>query len=58
MTARKAAEVLCNWANPTDDKGISLEKRKLLRKEVADYLEVTDEAVRNWEKNGLIISDR
>jgi hypothetical protein len=43
--AQNAAEMLHNWANPTNKKGISLEKRKLSRKETADYLGVTAETI-------------
>ncbi len=55
--AQNAAEMLRSWAEPVKDNEILLENRMLSRKEVADYFRVTTEAVRNWERNGLIISD-
>lgn len=58
MTAKTAAEMLRKWANPTADTDNSLDERKLTRKETANFLGVTVETVRNWERNKLIISDR
>ncbi|SKC84601.1 helix-turn-helix domain-containing protein [Maledivibacter halophilus] len=45
------------WANPISQKRIALAISKLSRKKVAEYLGVTVEAVRNWERNSLIVSD-
>jgi DNA-binding transcriptional MerR regulator len=55
--AQNAAEVLRRWAYQTKDKDIVVEERKLSRKEAASCLGVTVEAVRNWERNDLIISN-
>ncbi len=55
MTAQKATDSLHSWANPKKDKEVSLGREKLSRRDVANHLGVTVEAVRNWERNGLII---
>lgn len=55
--AQKACEILQNWANSTKGNTILLEKKMLSRKDIADYLGVTAEAVRNWERNGLILPE-
>ncbi len=56
-TAQNAAQMLRNWINPSSDKESSLKKGKLSRKDVANYLGVTVESIRNWERNDLIASD-
>ncbi|NMM64569.1 MerR family transcriptional regulator [Clostridium sp. P21] len=55
--AQRACEMLQNWANSTRDNEILLEKKMLSRKDSADYLGVTSEAIRNWERNGLILAE-
>ena len=55
--ARKTADVLQNWANSKKATKFSEEQKSLSRKEIAELFGVTVEAVRNWERNGLIFSD-
>ncbi len=55
-TAQNAALMLRNWAIPTECKGNRFEVKTITRKETADYLGVTVETVRNWERNSLITS--
>lgn len=54
--AQDAEEMLYKWTNPTNDIEILSENRRLSRREAANYLGVSIESVRNWERNGLIIS--
>ncbi|WPC43829.1 MerR family transcriptional regulator [Clostridium sp. JS66] len=56
--AQKACEMLQNWANSTKGNEILLEKKMLSRKDIANYLGVTAEAIRNWERNGLILTEK
>jgi len=51
--AQKTAEILQNWANPQKEKKSNGQKN-FSRKEIAESLGVTVEAVRNWERNNLI----
>ncbi|AKN31528.1 MerR family transcriptional regulator [Clostridium carboxidivorans P7] len=55
--AQKSCEMLQNWANSIRDNEILLEKKMLSRKDIADYMGVTAEAIRNWERNGLILPE-
>lgn len=54
--AQKTADVLQNWANPKKAIKISEGQKNFSRKEMAELFSVTVEAVRNWERNGLIFS--
>ncbi|OAA92411.1 MerR family transcriptional regulator [Clostridium ljungdahlii] len=56
--AQKACEMLDNWANSIKNNEILLENKMLSRKDIADYLGVTTEAIRNWERNGLILAEQ
>lgn len=56
--AQKACEMLDNWTNSTKNNEIFLEKKMLSRKDIADYLGVTTETIRNWERNGLILPEK
>lgn len=52
--AQETAQILQNWANAQKEKIILDEQKYFSRKEVAELLGVTVEAVRNWERNSLI----
>lgn len=54
--AQKTASILKHWANTSNLKKEPMDRRELSRKEIADYFDITVETVRNWERNGLIIS--
>lgn len=55
--AQKTADVLQIWINPEKEMKLFDEQKNLSRKEVAELFGITVEAVRNWERNGLIFSD-
>lgn len=54
--AHNAAEMLLDWSNLTIKKRRPFEMKMLSRKQVANYLGVTVETIRNWERNSLITS--
>jgi len=57
--AERTAQLLHKWAESKHDIDNSVKLEKLYtRKEIACLLGVTSEAVRNWERNGLIKSDK
>ena len=52
--AKKTAGALQNWTKPTKPSVQDIKEGHMSRKDVADRLGITMEAVRNWERNGLI----
>ncbi|MNW45519.1 zinc-responsive transcriptional regulator [compost metagenome] len=55
--ARKTTSILNRWVNTVNPQKLSTNINYYLsRKEVADYFGITIEAVRNWERNRLILS--
>jgi len=55
--AQKTADVLQKWASPEKIIKNFEGHKSLSRKEIAELLGITVEAVRNWERNYLISSD-
>lgn len=55
--AKSAASILQTWAQPNTQPRPQKEQQYLSRKDVAATFGITIEAVRNWERNGLIYSE-
>lgn len=54
ILAERAGEILLDWSNSKSDSAKKIASKKYSRKEVAEMFGVTIEAVRNWERNGLV----
>lgn len=54
ILAERAGKILLDWSSSKSDSAKKIGSKKYSRKEVAEMFGVTIEAVRNWERNGLV----
>ncbi|MGC6769955.1 MerR family transcriptional regulator [Enterococcus sp. LJL128] len=56
VLAQSTAKALQDWAVASKDQSLTAAEPSLSRKKLANYLGVTVETIRNWERNRLIFS--